>query len=218
MSDIKKYQTRRIVAATVVIIAAVFALLQSFAGTKYYVLAHDEIAKFTSNNVYKSEEQRIFVESAISLIGRVNYFWGGKSYKIGWDDAWGTMREVTSTGHSTSGTERPYGLDCSGYVSWCYVQLGFTKAEMVEGIGNGTYNQWEKSIPIRKSEVCLGDIAFINEYPGNTGNHVGICVGFLENGEPLIAHCSNTMNNVVVSTCGDEFIYFRRPAFLESKN
>lgn len=63
-----------------------------------------------------------------------------------------------------------------------------------------------------------GDLAFINKYPGSDGNHVGICVGFLKNGEPLIAHCSATQNKVVVSTCGSEFKYFRRPCSVLTAN
>ena len=71
---------------------------------------------------------------------------------------------------------------------------------------------------IKKSDVRIGDLAFINKYPGSDGNHVGICVGFLKNGEPLIAHCSATQNKVVVSTCGSEFKYFRRPCSVLTAN
>ncbi len=202
------------VSALLLIVAAVLLTIKICSVPEYYVLSEDEIAANTKGNEYNCEEQRIFVESALSLVGKVTYFWGGKSYKIGWDDNWGEMRLVTSPGHSTSDTEQPFGLDCSGFVSWCYIQLGHTKQEMIDSLGNGTWNQWDKSSPISKRDVRLGDIAFINKYPGNKGNHIGICVGFLESGEPLIAHCSNTMNRVVVSNCGDEFIYFRRPAFL----
>ena len=46
----------------------------------------------------------------------------------------------------------------------------------------------------------------------------GICVGFMKNGEPLIAHCSATQNKVVVSTCGSEFKYFRRPCSVLTAN
>ena len=157
-------------------------------------------------------------ESALMLVGKVNYFWGGKSYTVGWDDRWGKPAEVTSPGHSTSGTTIPYGLDCSGFVLWCYIQLGADKTETIEKIGVGTWNQWDKSAEIKKSDVRTGDLAFINKYPGSDGNHVGICVGFMKNGEPLIAHCSATQNKVVVSTCGSEFKYFRRPCSVLTAN
>lgn len=201
-------------AALLLAVAAVLLIVKTCSIPEYYVLSQDEITANTKNNEYACDEQRVFVESALSLVGKVSYFWGGKSYKLGWNNDWGKMKLVTSPGHSTSDTEQPFGLDCSGFVSWCYIQLGHTKQEMIDSIGNGTWNQWEKSSPISKRDVRLGDVAFINKYPGSNGNHIGICVGFLESGEPLIAHCSNTMNCVVVSNCGDEFIYFRRPAFL----
>lgn len=73
-------------------------------------------------------------------------------------------------------------------------------------------------LKLKKSDVRIGDLAFINKYPGSDGNHVGICVGFLKNGEPLIAHCSATQNKVVVSTCGSEFKYFRRPCSVLTAN
>ena len=54
------------------------------------------------------------VETALSLVGKVGYFWGGKSLVLGWDDRWGTLRQVTAAGSPTTGTYRPYGMDCSG--------------------------------------------------------------------------------------------------------
>jgi len=177
-----------------------------------------EIQQMSARSEYSTEAQRTLAESALMLVGKVNYFWGGKSYTVGWDDRWGKPAEVTSPGHSTSGTTIPYGLDCSGFVLWCYIQLGADKTETIEKIGVGTWNQWDKSAEIKKSDVRIGDLAFINKYPGSDGNHVGICVGFLKNGEPLIAHCSATQNKVVVSTCGSEFKYFRRPCSVLTAN
>ena len=61
-----------------------------------------------------SERRRAVVEKAYSLLGKVNYFWGGKSSAIGWDSRWGKPTRVTAAGSRTTGTIRPYGLDCSG--------------------------------------------------------------------------------------------------------
>lgn len=63
-----------------------------------------------------SPERRAVVEKAYSLLGNVNYFWGGKSRSIGWDSRWGTPTRVTAPGSRTTGTIRPFGLDCSGFV------------------------------------------------------------------------------------------------------
>ena len=67
-----------------------------------------------------SPEREAVVRSACSLVGKVNYFWGGKSLVIGWDVRWGELRQVTAAGNSTTGTYRPYGLDCSGFVDWVF--------------------------------------------------------------------------------------------------
>ena len=61
-----------------------------------------------------SPEREAVVRTACSLVGKVNYFWGGKSLVIGWDARWGELRQVTAAGSSTTGTMRPFGLDCSG--------------------------------------------------------------------------------------------------------
>ena len=61
-----------------------------------------------------SMERRMVVTYALALVGKVDYFWGGKSLVLGWDDRWGELTEVTAEGSDTTGTEQPYGLDCSG--------------------------------------------------------------------------------------------------------
>lgn len=214
----RRKQKNKRFAAVVSAVAAVTVLIGAIMGissnrrSKYYVLSRDELTEAVSENVYETNKRKTVAESALSLVGRVHYFWGGKCYMQGEDPDWGSMRIVSSEGHSSSGTVRQYGLDCSGFVSWCFIQLGYDRAEMEKLVGSGTWNQWNKSEPISKKEMKIGDIAFIKSYPGAKGSHIGICVGFFKNGEPLIAHCSYTENNVVVSTCGDMFRFFRRPA------
>ena len=39
---------------------------------------------------------------------------------IGWDSRWGMPMKVTAEGSSTTGTVRPFGLDCSGMVDWVF--------------------------------------------------------------------------------------------------
>ena len=69
-------------------------------------------------------ERRDVVLAALSLEGKIGYFWGGKSYHVGWDDRWGENRTVTSGGSSQTGTVRPFGMDCSGFVSWAFINGG----------------------------------------------------------------------------------------------
>ena len=67
-----------------------------------------------------SPEREAVVRTACSLVGKVGYFWGGKSLTLGWDFQWGELRRVTAAGSSTTGTYRPYGMDCSGFVAWVF--------------------------------------------------------------------------------------------------
>lgn len=190
---------------------AVLMMLGLFACTSgsYRILSDKQLTDLRDKNTYDSETQQAAVEAALSLVGRVSYFWGGKYYSPGECPDWGSPREVTSPGHSTSGSVLPFGLDCSGFVTWCFCQTGAGKDAVLETVGDGTWNQWFKSEPVEKSEARPGDVAFSKEYPGSKSNHVGIVVGFI-GGEPVIAHCTPAENAVVVSTCGDTFIYFRR--------
>ena len=43
-------------------------------------------------------ERKAVMEAAYSLVGKVNYLWGGKSSAIGWDSRWGALTKVTAAG------------------------------------------------------------------------------------------------------------------------
>lgn len=137
-----------------------------------------------------SAQRKAVVEKAYSLLGKVNYFWGGKSSAIGWDSRWGKPTRVTAAGSRTTGTIRPYGLDCSGFVDWVFNNsLGY-----VIGHGGGAASQHDHCKPISWSEAQPGDLVF---YPGDT--HVGVFVGKDSSGDPLIIHCASSQNNVVLT-------------------
>ena len=139
-----------------------------------------------------SPEREAVVRTACSLVGKVNYFWGGKSLVIGWDARWGEVRQVTAAGSSTTGTYRPYGLDCSGFVDWVfYNQSG---GSYVIGHGGGATAQHSYCTDISWADAQPGDLVF---YPDNS--HVGIIGGRDANGELLVIHCASGYNNVVIT-------------------
>lgn len=139
-----------------------------------------------------SPEREAVVRTACSLVGKVNYFWGGKSLAFGWDARWGELRQVTAAGSSTTGTYRPYGLDCSGFVDWVfYNQSG---GNYVIGHGGGATMQHSYCTDISWADAQPGDLVF---YPDNS--HVGIVGGWDVNGELLIIHCASGYNNVVIT-------------------
>mgnify|MGYP001080985169 CR=1 FL=1 len=52
-------------------------------GTEYRILDDAEIQQMSARSEYSTEAQRTLAESALMLVGKVNYFWGGKSYTVG---------------------------------------------------------------------------------------------------------------------------------------
>ena len=159
------------------------------------------------------EERVSIVAAACSLIGKVGYFWGGKSYAIGWDDSWGSPMTVSAEGSKSSGTVRSYGLDCSGFVAWSYYNgLGGKDA----GIGNHTTTQWNASEMVDSQSAKPGDLVFYHPASAGDDNHVGIVVGVNDNGSLLVVHCSSSQNGVMTGEAWSAgFQYVRSPLGLE---
>ena len=139
-----------------------------------------------------SPERKAVVCTACSLVGKVGYFWGGKSLVLGWDSRWGETKKVVAAGSSTTGTYRPYGLDCSGFVDWVFYNV--SNGSYIIGHGGGASAQHSYCTPIDWSEALPGDLVF---YPNDS--HVGIVGGRNANGELLIIHCASGHNDVVVT-------------------
>ena len=152
-----------------------------------------------------SEDRRNIVLTACSLVGKVNYFWGGKWNQIGWNPEWGSMRKVTSDGSKTTGTMRVYRLDCSGYVTWVFINTT-GDASAGDVVGHGAGNQYRNCAPIDWSEAQIGDLVCYEDL-----SHIGIIVGINDNGF-LIAHCVSGANNVVI-TSADGFSLVGRPSY-----
>ena len=151
-----------------------------------------------------NDTRKYILATALSLVGRVPYFWGGKS-PPGWDERWNTPMLVTAAGSPSSGTIRPYGLDCSGFVTWVF--------ETCFGInvGAGCNNQYTYTYAVSASELLPGDLGFYRQ--GNDWGHILIFAGYGENGQRMWVHSTNGggCNGVVLNTPSYEStLSFRR--------
>lgn len=178
---------------------------------RYGELSSVEIAELINNAPKMSNTaQRELFDTALSIVGKVKYFWGGKS-PAGWNIEWGKDVLVTSPGSETTGKYIPFGLDCSGYVDWVFKTAGI--GNMLSG--GGTAYQYGQSYPIRADELQIGDLAFL-QMPNSSGiNHVGIYIGKDKDNNNLYAHCEWGIGVTVNGFKG--FKYFRRVVNFEQE-
>lgn len=142
-----------------------------------------------------SETRKHIVKTGLSLVGKVPYFWGGKS-AAGWNDEWNTPKLVTAAGSTTTGTIRPFGLDCSGFSDWTY------KTAVGVSLNGASWSQWDESYAITAEELLPGDLGFLMDDDGGGWNHVLIFAGYGENGERMWVHSS-----------GGEGVIFNTPSY-----
>ena len=132
------------------------------------------------------------VLTAYQLLGKVTYFWGGKSLVLGWDSRWGTPTTVTALGSGSTGKVLPFGLDCSGFVDWTFYNA--TDGAYLPGRGGGAASQHGYCTNIAWSDALPGDLVFYAD-----DSHVGIVCGYDSVGNLLVIHCSGGQNGVVVT-------------------
>ena len=132
------------------------------------------------------------VLTAYQLLGKVTYFWGGKSLVLGWDSRWGTPTTVTAPGSGSTGKVLPFGLDCSGFVDWTFYNA--TSGAYLPGRGGGAASQHGYCTNIAWADALPGDLVFYAD-----DSHVGIVCGYDSVGNLLVIHCSGGQNGVVVT-------------------
>lgn len=148
--------------------------------------------------------RKYILSTALSLVGKVPYFWGGKSGP-GWNDEWNTPKLVAAAGSSTTGTIRPYGLDCSGFTTWIYMtSLGVD-------IGAGTSGQYPNTTAIAASELLPGDLAFHGD-SGGGWSHVLMFAGYGENGQHMWVHSSGGDGVIFNTPSYEGSLVLRRPS------
>ena len=150
------------------------------------------------------------VLTAYQLLGKVTYFWGGKSLVLGWDSRWGTPTTVTAPGSGSTGKVLPFGLDCSGFVDWTFYNA--TNGAYLPGRGGGAASQHGYCTNIAWSDALPGDLVFYAD-----DSHVGIVCGYDSVGNILVIHCSGGQNGVVV-TGREGFAVAARPDLFSAKD
>ena len=162
-----------------------------------------------------SEDRVDVITAAYSLVGKVGYFWGGKSTVIGEDPSWGSVEKVSADGSRSSGTLRAYGLDCSGFVTWAVIN-GYKDQGMQAAVGDGTSDQWEKAGVVSEADAQPGDLVFQRGPEAGSNNHVGILCGKTDSDDWIAVHCSSSKNGVTVGEAySASFRYIRKPSFYQ---
>ena len=153
-----------------------------------------------------SPMRKHILTTALSLVGKVPYFWGGKSGP-GWNDEWNTPKLVTAAGSSSTGTIRPYGLDCSGFSTWV-----FTTAVGVN-IGAGCNGQYPNTYAVSASELLPGDLGFLAD--GDGWGHVLIFAGYGESGERMWVHSSSGSGVILNTPSYEGSLSYRRLSIVD---
>lgn len=168
-------------------------------------LTDAELIAFVNRQECNATRKHI-LSTALSLVGKVPYFWGGKS-SPGWNDEWNTPKLVTAAGSSSTGTIRPYGLDCSGFSTWV-----FTTAVGVS-IGEGCNGQYPNTYGISASELLPGDLGFLSD--GNGWGHVLIFAGYGDGGERMWVHSSGGTGVILNTPSYEGNLSYRRLSIVD---
>ena len=180
-------------------------LYGSVSGGQAVPLTDAELIAFVNRQNCSATRKHI-LSTALSLVGKVPYFWGGKSAP-GWNDEWNTPKLVTAAGSSTTGTIRPYGLDCSGFSTWV-----FNTAVGVE-IGAGCNGQYPNTYGISASELLPGDLGFLADDDG--WGHVLIFAGYGESGERMWVHSSGGQGVILNTPSYEGSLSYRRLSIVD---
>ena len=122
------------------------------------------------------------VRLALAQQGKITYRWNGKYNRTGADKAWGFPQQ------DENGTIYTDGLDCSGFISWVFINAAGTVAAL-PSVGEGTNGQLNACDKIALAEVQPGDLVFCSDGTAES-EHIGIVTSVTSDGRVLMCHCS----------------------------
>lgn len=166
-----------------------------------------EEAKTILDNLTATQNQKYIINIALSGVGRIPYYWGGRS-PAGWDNDWGKPRENSS---NPSGVPDIYnGLDCSGFVQWTY-NTAYYETPTPNPLANGSTHQMiytyisplnPNFILVDKNELQPGDV-------GVYAGHTAIFLKYDENNRPVYIHEAGGKKGCEISGNKDFSYYIR---------
>ena len=144
-----------------------------------------------------SRQRKDFVRYALTSVGKIPYYWGGKPSAPGYTgNGFGSLTVPDEDGRLSKG------LDCSGWINWVYWSvtgkgLGAQSTGTLLGCGS----------PVARDELLPGDICI----RFNPMAHVVIFLGWTAEGNMLcIQETTGNSNNVEVGTVTSNWESYRR--------
>ena len=144
-----------------------------------------------------SRQRKDFVRYALTSVGKIPYYWGGKPSAPGYTgNSFGSLTVPDEDGRLLKG------LDCSGWINWVYWSvtgkgLGAQSTGTLLGCGS----------PVARDELLPGDICI----RFNPMAHVVIFLGWTAEGNMLcIQETTGNSNNVEVGTVTSDWESYRR--------
>lgn len=161
-------------------------------------LTEEEISKYLSSLPEDiSDERKAVIKFALSSVGKIPYYWGGKASAASYEkNGFGRVIEADYKGRVLRG------LDCSGWVQWVYWSAIGNRLNGASStatlIGEG-----EK---IKRSELQPGDIVV----RVGADSHVVMFLQWAGNGNMIVIHENSGANNVSVSEVTANYPYYRK--------
>lgn len=144
-----------------------------------------------------SETRRTIIHFALSSVGKVPYYWGGKASASGYEgNNFGALIQADNRGRILRG------LDCSGWVSWVYWSATGQRLA-----GESTSSLALCGEKISRSQLKPGDIIVRT----GTSAHVVMFLSWSADGKMNVIHESSApVNNVTIKTMDAPWPHYRK--------
>ena len=161
-------------------------------------LTEEEISKYLSSLPDDlSDERKAVIKFALSSVGKIPYYWGGKASAASYEkNGFGRVVEADYKGRVLRG------LDCSGWVQWVYWSA---IGDRLNG-ASSTATLIGEGQKIKRSELQPGDIVV----RVGADSHVVMFLQWAGNGNMIVIHENSGSNNVSVSEVTANYPYYRK--------